>query len=485
MKRTRRTSAPQFDRVRFFASVLLFVLAFVPLVLGQEGEATTDVETPSPSSDEGVEEEAENDAPERPAGAVRWVTIDSIIHPVAAEHLLESLEEADAARAEALVIELNTPGGLLTSTRDIFKAMISARTPVVVWVGPGGAQAASAGFFLLMASDVAAMAPGTNTGAAHPVGGQGKDIEGHMGQKVEEDAAATIRSLARQHGRDVELAEAAVVESRSFTADEALEAGLVEILAPDRASLLQQLDGRTIEKGGEEPVTLRTADAEIVDVEMPAFQKFRSIIAHPEIAYILMSLGFLGLYTELSNPGAILPGVAGAICLILAFYALSVLPTNYAGVALVVLALVFFVAETQVASFGLLTLGGLIALVLGSVMLFETADPAVRVGTELIVGSVVLLGGTAGLLSMQALRVRRSRVTTGSEGLVGERGVARTDLDPVGKVFVHGELWSATSTAGPIASGSAIEVASVEGLSLSVVPVAAPVVPHLTEETVP
>ncbi len=413
------------------------------------------------------EADGKPDGGEPSPGRVVRIQVDSIIHPVAAQYITESLDYADEIRAAALVMELNTPGGLLDVTRDIFTAMASARTPVVVFVAPSGAQAASAGFFLLMAADVAAMAPGTNTGAAHPVGGQGEDIEGHMGEKIEQDSAATIRSLARQHGRNPEKAEAAVVDSRSYTAEEALAEGLIEFIAPTVGELMAAIDGREVEKVGSEPAALATAEAVIELREMPPFQRFLATIVHPQIALILMALGWIGLYMELSHPGAILPGVVGAICLILGFYALSVLPVNYAGVALILLALILFIAELKVVSYGLLSVGGVIALVLGSVMLFKDVEPALRVGGGLIAatsGSILII---VGLLMWKALSVRRQKVTTGVEGLVGERGQARTDVDLRGKVFIHGELWHARAEQ-PIAAGGEIEVTAVEGMTLRV-----------------
>jgi membrane-bound serine protease (ClpP class) len=376
------------------------------------------------------------------------IAVDSIIHPVSAEFVIESLAEADRRRADAFVMELATPGGLLTSTRDIFTAMLSAKTPVVVYVSPSGAQAASAGFFLLMAADVAAMAPGTNTGAAHPVGGSGEEIEGTMGDKVEEDAAATIRSLASRNGRNAELAEAAVLESKSFTADEALENDLIDLVVGDLPTLLREIDGLDVSQEGDEARILRTAGAEITSLEMSGFQRFLSAIAHPNIAYILMTLGGLGLYFELSNPGAVLPGVVGGICLILAFFALSVLPVNYAGIALIILAMIFFIAEVKVISYGLLTVAGVISLVIGSLMLFKSADPAIRVSLEVII-------------SME--------IATGAEGLVNKHGVARTVIATEGKVFVHGEIWHAVSDE-PIAAGSAVQIVAVDGLTLQVEP---------------
>ncbi|MGB5658614.1 MAG: nodulation protein NfeD [Thermoanaerobaculia bacterium] len=397
------------------------------------------------------------------------VRVDSIIHPVAEEFIVDSLARADDLGAEAFVLELSTPGGLLTSTRNIFTAMLEAETPVVVFVSPRGSQAASAGFFLLMAADVAAMAPGTNTGAAHPVGGQGEEIEGPMGEKVENDAAATIRSLATRSGRNAELAEEAVLESRSFTADEALESGLVDILAANLQELLQELDGTEVSREGRDTVVMQTASARVERLEMSGFQKFLSTIAHPNIAYILMTLGGLGLYFELSNPGAVLPGVVGGICLILAFFALSVLPVNYAGVALIILAMIFFIAEVKVTSYGLLTVAGVISLILGSLMLFKSADPAIRVSLELIISMAVFTLVVVTFLVSMVIRSHRAQVATGAEGLLHKYGVTRTQVGRRGKVFVHGEIWNASADE-EIPAGSPVEIVSVDGLTLRVRP---------------
>lgn len=404
------------------------------------------------------------------------VRVRSIIHPVAAEVILEAIADADAAGAAAVVVELDTPGGLLTSTREIFTGMLGSRTPVVVFVGPAGAQAASAGFFLLMAGDVAAMAPGTNTGAAHPVGGSGETIEGVMGEKVEQDAAATIRSLASRHGRNTVLAEEAVVKSRSFTAQEALDQKLVEVVAEDLGRLLVALDGRPVAKLGAGGV-LHTRDAVVREITMTTFQQVRSAIVHPNVAYLLMTLGGLGLYFELSTPGAVLPGVVGAICLVLAFYALSVLPVSYAGIALLLLAALFFVAEIKVVSHGLLTVGGLVALTLGSLMLFRTADPALRVSLSIVLTMVLAAGAVVAFLTTLAVRAQQHQVQTGLEGLVRERGVARTTLAPRGKVFVHGELWEAVAEA-EVAAGEPVEVTAAEGLLLHVRPARALAAAH-------
>jgi membrane-bound serine protease (ClpP class) len=406
---------------------------------------------------------------QRGGSEVRIVHLSSLIHPVASQYLVEAIADADAARAAALVVELDTPGGSLQSTREMYTAMLAAKTPIVVWVAPNGARAASAGFFLLQAADVAVMAPGTNTGAAHPVGGQGETIEGVLGKKVEEDAAASIRSLAARNHRDPKVAEQAVVDSKSFTADEALAAGLIDLIATDRASLLEALDGRAVHKaegGGE---TLALAGKPVVDVEMGAVQKLLAAICHPNIAYILMAIGFLGLFFELSQPGAVLPGVVGGIALIVGLYALSVLQANYAGLALILLALVFFVAEIKVTSYGLLTVGGVVSLVLGSLMLFKSAEPALRVGRDVIAAVAVFALLVVTFLLTMALRARRQPVTTGAEGLLIETAVARTALAPRGKVFVHGELWDATSEQA-VQAGQTVRVLAVEGNLLRVAP---------------
>jgi membrane-bound serine protease (ClpP class) len=399
---------------------------------------------------------------------IHHVRVQSIIHPVSAQFVVESLRAAGEAGAVAFVLELDTPGGLLSSTREIFQAMLAAKPPVVVYVAPAGAQAASAGFFLLMAADIAAMAPGTNTGAAHPVAGDGKDVDGVMGDKVEQDAAATIRSLAARSGRNVALAEAAVVESRSFTAEEALRDRLIDLTAPDLAALLAAIDGREVTKASGAKVVLETTGIEVERVEWRPFQRLLAVLAHPNVAYILLTLGFLGLYYELATPGAVLPGVLGGICLILAFFALSVLPVNYAGVALVVLGLLFFLAEIKITSYGLLTVAGVASLVLGGMMLFKTAEPALRVSWSVLLGLGFVALVLAGLGSALVLRAHRRPVATGREGLVGLRGEAR----PGGKVFVHGELWQARLAAGeaPVAPGSAVEVVAVDGLTLTVRP---------------
>lgn len=407
-------------------------------------------------------------APPQPGGVVMRARVKAAVHPISAELIIDAIREADAAHASVLVIELDTPGGLVTSTRDISSAILGAQTPVVVYVSPAGAQAASAGFFILMSADVAAMAPGTNTGAAHPVSMGGEDVGETMAKKVEEDAAANIRALARRNGRNVELAQAAVIDSRSYTADEALEGKLIDLIAPSFDKLLEALDGRTV-KRGDDVVTLRTRGAVVEEVEMSSLRRALSVIADPNIAMILLTLGGLGLYFELMNPGAILPGVIGGICLILAFFALSVLPVSYAGLALLFLALLLFIAEIKIVSHGVLAIGGTVALVLGALMLFKTPEPAMRVSLSVIVSLALFSLATVGFLMFMALRARQTPVRTGLEGLVHEIGTARSPISPRGKVFVHGEIWDAVSDE-PVSAGDPVEVVAVRNLTLAVRP---------------
>ncbi len=402
------------------------------------------------------------------AGEVMVVKVKSPIHPVSAELIEDAVAEADRSSAAALVIELDTAGGLMTSTRDITTAILGARTPVVVWVGPSGAQAASAGFFILMSADVAAMAPGTNAGAAHPVGGGGEDIPGVLGKKVEQDAAANVRSLALRNGRDLKLAEAAVVESRSFTAQEALEGKLVDLVVPDLPALVKALDGRTV-KRGEAVVTLRTAGLPVKRFEISPLRSLLGVLADPNITYLLLGFGLLGLLFELLHPGAILPGVVGAIFLILSFYGLSVLPVSYAGLALLLLAMIFFILEIKITSYGMLTVAGVICLVLGSLMLFKTPEPALRVSVELIATLSTFTLLVVGFLVFMVMRAQRLPVRSGAEGLTQEIGTARTALSPRGKVFVHGELWEAESME-PVTAGEEVEIVAMNHLLLTVRP---------------
>jgi len=403
-------------------------------------------------------------------GELFRVHIASILHPIARDLVVETLALADREGAAAVILELDTPGGLLTSTREITTAILGAKTPVVVWVAPEGAQAASAGFFVLMAADFAVMAPATNTGAAHPVGGQGETIEGVLGKKVEEDSAANIRALAARRGRDVALAEKAVLESRSFTADEALQAGLVDLVAAELPALVAGLDGRGYEKPPGTQRTLALAGAPLREFEMNAVQRFLSALLHPNVAYLLFLLGLFGLYAEFTHPGAILPGVVGAIAILLALYAFSALPVRFAGVALILLGVGLLIAEIKVTSYGLLTVGGIGSLVLGSLILFRSPEPALRVSLAAIATVAGFFLALTVFLLVMVARNARHRVTTGREGLVGAHAVVRTPLAPEGKVYLLGEWWNAVAEV-PVDAGAEVEVVSVEGLLLHVRPV--------------
>jgi len=410
---------------------------------------------------------------EKPSGpVVVFAEVDGIIHPVSAEFMIATIDRADLQGAALVVFTLRTPGGLVDSTRDIITRMIKSRTPVAVWVGPSGARAASAGFLLTIAADIAAMAPGTSIGAAHPVSGDGQPQDQTMAKKAASDVAAYARTLASTRGRSVELAELAVTESRAFTDEEARNASppLVDLVAKDLDDLLAQLDERVVRRFDGSEATLALKGARRETAAMTLRQRLLSTIAHPQIAYLLFSLGTLGLTIELWNPGAILPGVVGGICLILAFLALSVLPVNYAGIALILMAMVFFVAELKVASHGILGAGGVIALILGSMILFQGGGVAgVSLGVILVATAItaafflVVVGA--------GLRAQRRKVTTGAGGLVGLRAVALSRLAPDGSVRLGDEIWRAVATS-PVDAGAAVEITAVEGLTLRVRPVA-------------
>lgn len=405
------------------------------------------------------------------AETVVVMRLEDTIQPASMRYLQRGLRQAAAENAQVVILELNTPGGLLTSLRQMTTAITTSPRPVVVYVTPSGAQAASAGFFLLMAADVAAMTPGTNAGAAHPVGGQGEDLEKTIAEKVTNDAAALIRSLAAQRGRPVEWAEKAVRESVSFTEREALEKKLIDLVAADRAELLQKLDGLEVKRFSGAKERLSLARPEIKVLGPSAADRLLSSIAHPNIAYLLLLLGILGIYFELSHPGAIFPGVLGAISLLLAFFALSVLPVNYVGVLLILLAIGFFIAEVKVTSYGLLTVAGLVCFILGSAMLIDAPLPSLRVGWGVILPTALVVAAVVIFLLSRVLSAHRVKPVTGIEGMLGEQGTAISDLAPHGKVFVHGEYWDAIASQ-PIPKGTGVRVVAVKGSTLEVEPVA-------------
>jgi len=397
---------------------------------------------------------------------------DGIIHPIAAEFFDETIARADTSGAALTVFVLRTPGGLLESTQSMVSRMIAARAPVVVFVAPSGARAASAGFIIALAADIAAMAPGTHIGAAHPVSGTGGPVDETMSKKVAEDAAAYARSLAEARGRNVTLAAEAVTASRAFTDREASSASppMVEVIARDVDDLLRQLDGRTIKRFDGRTATLETTGITIERVEMTRRQQFLSAIAHPQIAYLLLTLGMLGLTVELWTPGAILPGVVGGLCLLLAFFAFQVLPVNTVGLVLIVFGLGLLLLELKVPSFGALGIGGTISLLIGSLMVTGEV-PGVGVGLRVIVPVVLALAGIVLVLGRLGLAAHRAPAVTGIEGLIGKRGQALTALGPdaQGQIRVHGEIWRASSDA-PVPPGRTVRVTAVSGLTLLVEP---------------
>jgi membrane-bound serine protease (ClpP class) len=397
---------------------------------------------------------------------------DGIIHPISAEFLDQTIAHADTTGATLTVLVLRTPGGLLESTRAMVSRMIAARAPIVVFVAPSGGRAASAGFILALAADVAAMAPGTHMGAAHPVSGGGEQVNETLSKKAAEDAAAYARTLAEARGRNVALAAEAVTTSRAFTDREALAARppLIDLVASDVHDLLRQLDGRTLTRFDGRTITLETTGIVIDQVEMTRRQEFLSAIAHPQIAYLLLTLGMLGLTVELWNPGAILPGVAGGLCLLLAFFAFQVLPVNTIGLLLVAFGVGLLLLELKVPSFGVLGIGGTISLLIGSLMITNEV-PGVSVSLGVIVPAVLAISGIMLVLGRLAVAAQRAPAVSGAEGLVGELGRTLTPLAPGtgGQVHVHGEIWRATSDV-PVPPARTVRVTAISGLTLAVEP---------------
>jgi membrane-bound serine protease (ClpP class) len=407
------------------------------------------------------------------APVVYSAEVDSVIQPVSAEYMIATIDRADAAGATLLVFTLRTPGGLVDSTRAIVTRMLAAKTPIAVFVAPSGARAASAGFILVLASDVAAMAPGTHIGAAHPVSGDGQPMDPTMAKKAAQDVAAYARTLAERRHRNVELAEQAVNDSRAFTDQEALAASppLADVVAPDVPALLRELDGRTIVRFDGTRTVLHTAGAQVTPVEMTLRQRVLSAIAHPNIAYLLLSIGMLGLTIELWSPGAVLPGVVGGVCLLLASFALQLLPVNYAGLLLIVLGLLLFALEIKVTSYGLLTAGGLVSLVFGSMILIDSPAPDLQLSLRVVLPVVIGLATIAVVLVRLAVAAQRLPAATGAAAMIGEIGEAMTPIAPgrTGTVSVHGEIWQATADAA-IPEHAHVRVTHVSGLTLTVRP---------------
>jgi membrane-bound serine protease (ClpP class) len=395
------------------------------------------------------------------------IDVDGIINPATAKFITNAIDQAIEQNAQCLIIQLDTPGGLMESMRLIVKKMLSSTVPIVVYVAPSGARAASAGVFITMAANVAVMAPSTHIGAAHPVSlGEGKEDK-TMSEKIINDTVAYVKNIAKARGRNADWAEKAVTKSVSITEEEAVKLHVVDFVSPDIQDLLAKIDGKVIKMEGGVTRTLQTKGAHPRSVQMSWREKLLDVISNPQIAYYLLMLGGMGIFFELSNPGAILPGVVGGIFLILAFYALQVLPVNYAGLALILFAIILFIAEIKVMSHGLLAVGGIISLLLGSLMLFQSPDEYMRLSLSVIIPAVLVTSGFFIFALTMAIRARLKKPTTGLEGLIGETGIVAVSLAPEGKVSVHGEFWNATSDQ-QVEKGAKVKVAGVDHLKLRV-----------------
>ncbi|MGH9359156.1 MAG: NfeD family protein [Terriglobia bacterium] len=401
--------------------------------------------------------------------AVVEIRLDGMISPISAEYVENGIHHANAMHAQAILLELSTPGGLGISMRAIIKAIISSKAPVITYVAPSGSRAASAGFFILLSGDVAVMAPGTNTGAAHPVMMGGGDIGKTEAAKVENDAAAYIRSIAEQRGRNGKLAEAGVRQSASYTDGEALKGHLIDAVASSPQAIFKQFNGKVIKRIGGGTTTLDLANAHINSYAMTARERLLSRLADPNIAFILGAIGAILLYFEFTHPGMVLPGIAGAIAIVLALLGFYLLPINYVGVILIVLALVLFALEAHVSTHGLLAAGGILAMLFGSLILIKSPWPGTHIHWSTSLGVTLPLALIVTLLMRAVLLSQRQKAVVGAEGLLESKGVARTDLAPLGKILVHGELWDACATE-TVPAGTPVRVRSVDGLTLLVEP---------------
>ncbi|MEK6777587.1 MAG: nodulation protein NfeD [bacterium] len=394
------------------------------------------------------------------------IEIDGIINPVSMDFILKSIHKAEIDQAECLILQLDTPGGLAESMQKIVKGILASKVPVIVYVAPDGGRAASAGVFITLAAHVAAMSPGTHIGAAHPVNIGGQAMDEEMSKKIANDFAANIRSIAKQRGRNQEWAEKAVRESVSITADEALKLKVIDLIAGDLTDLLEQADGRKVMVDSKE-VILHTRGIPVRELPKGVRYRILDTITNPNVAYILMILGFYGLFFELTSPGAVLPGVVGGICLILAFYAFQSLPINYAGLLLIIFAIILFIAEIKVVSHGILSIGGVISMILGSFLLIESPEPYLKISKAVIYPTVLVTALFFFWVVGMAVSMRSKKTSTGPEALIGTTGKAETDIDPEGSVFVHSEIWNARSEV-LIEKGEEVEVTGIKGLILLV-----------------
>jgi membrane-bound serine protease (ClpP class) len=406
------------------------------------------------------------------------IVVHDTIHPVTAEYIGRAIDAAAANHDQAVLIELNTLGGFLDSTDDIIHKILTSAVPVIIYVAPTGSRAASAGLFILEAADVAAMAPGTHTGAAHPVNVFGKPDEVMM-KKIENDAAAQMRSVVSKRGRNVELAESAVRESKSFTEQEALDKKLVDYIASDEQDLFRQLSGKTVMRFNGTTATLNLSGQPLREYPMTLKQRILGYIVNPNVLYIILAIGALALYFEFNHPGAVIPGMIGVIFIVLAAFAMHLLPIRFAALAMILLAFALFAAEAKFASHGALTTGGIVLLTLGGLLLVDSPIPEMRVNILTALAVSVPLGLITAFLMSIAVRARRNKITTGEQGLIGEVGITQTPLTPAGKIFVHGELWDAVSSVN-IPAGERVVVRQVNGLTLRVdpIPSATPAMAH-------
>lgn len=408
-----------------------------------------------------------------PASAeVLKIVVNDAIHPITEEYIARAIADAETAKDQALLIELDTPGGLVTSTRNIIEKILAAKVPVIVYVAPSGRRAASAGFFILEAADVAAMAPGTNTGAAHPVTlGAGK-VDDVMKEKMENDAAALMRSVVSKRGRNVELAESAVRQSKSFTEQEALSQHLIDYVAASQEDLFKQMQGKPVKRFNGETVTLNLEGQPIRNYDMTLKQHILAYILDPNVAFILLAIGALALYAEFNHPGAVVPGTVGVIFILLAVFALNLLPVRFAAVVLILASFALFALEAKFATHGVLAIGGIVTMVLGGLLLVDGPIPEMQVHLLTALAVSIPLGIITVFLMSIALKARANKIVTGPQGLIGEIGTAQCALSPQGKVFVHGELWDAVASSN-VPPGQAVVVRSIDGLQLRVDPVAA------------
>jgi membrane-bound serine protease (ClpP class) len=401
------------------------------------------------------------------------IVINDTIHPITDEYIGRALAQAQTQKAQALLIEINTPGGLADSTRDIIEKILASPVPVVIYVTPSGSRAASAGFFILEAADVAAMAPGTNTGAAHPVMIGGGKMDDVMKEKVENDSAALMRSVTSKRNRNVDVAESAVRQSKSFTDQEALSQHLIDYVASSDDDLFRQMQGKVVKRFDGQNVTLNLTGQTVRPFEMTLKQRILGYLMDPNVAFILLAIGALALYAEFNHPGAVVPGTVGVVFILLAAFALNLLPTRFAALALIVGAFVMFALEAKFVTHGVLTTGGIVLLTLGGLLLVDAPIPEMRVHFVTALAVSVPLGVITAFLMTLAVRAHRNKVVTGVQGLIGEVGTAQGVLAPLGKVFVHGEIWNAVSSS-PIPAGSKVVVQKVDGLQLQVAPVNMP-----------